>query len=52
MNKPQNCEECEIFHTCRSYYGGRGCKYSDEEARDENTEIRCNRPAHRERPGM
>lgn len=22
----KNCTECEYYHTCRSYYGGTGCK--------------------------
>lgn len=27
-NKPENCEVCKWFHTCRSYYCGPGCKYN------------------------
>ena len=33
MCRPNNCEECNYFHTCRAYYLDPGCKYSDEEVR-------------------
>lgn len=26
-DKPKNCTECEYYKTCKSYYGGLGCKY-------------------------
>lgn len=34
MDRPNNCEECRYFHTCRAYYLGPGCEYSDEEVRE------------------
>lgn len=34
MNIPNNCKECRYFRTCRAVFLGRGCKYSDEEARE------------------
>lgn len=33
MEKPKNCEECQYYHTCRTYYMWLGCKYSEEEVR-------------------
>ena len=51
MCRPNNCEECNYFHICRAYYGGRGCEYS-EEGKDENIEIYRHRTEQQERPGM
>lgn len=33
MCRPNNCEECNYFHTCRAYYLGQGCEYNEEKMR-------------------
>lgn len=41
--KVKNCLECEYTKTCRSYYGGSGCKMKvEDQDRKEESADNCN----------